>query len=631
MMRPFLLRRSLRSFDFARVAANHRSAGVCVVDHQGRFCLVNPVAERLLGWAEAELQGRDLHTTIHRCQHAEGSAACSLYQAVLGKTLFKRDDDVLRRKDGNTVPVSYLSSPLILEGQVAGTLIVFHDTTQQRQEMQELREREERYRCLAEASPEPMWLTDVYGYITMANARAAEMFGYGAWGELIHINALELFALNDRPGAVRARKRAINESDSTTEECHLLKGADGGNSSRAPFPAEVTISPLLTEDGKIKALLYAAHDLTERYASEEQHIGTRQATLPMEQAVALTLSGSTLLGDTIPRLLQTICECASWDVGAYWQVDTYEQVLRCGSFWHAADLPVNAFEALCHQLSFAPGVDLPGRAWRQNDPVWVSDVVGDTDMLRALVASKEGLHGAFCFPISAGGALQGVMEFFSRAPREPDPELLKAADSASAQIGWFLERHQAERTLRHQALHDGLTGLPNRTLLLDRLQRSLFVSRETGKPATLFLIDLDRFKQVNDTNGHEIGDGLLLQVARRIHDVLRDSDTIARLGGDEFAVLLPSTPLAGATVVAEKIVAALREPFTIEGIHLDMGGSIGIALYPEHGKEASHLLRAADAAMYVAKRNRIGYAVYSTEQGEQNSLLLPLSLDASSH
>jgi diguanylate cyclase (GGDEF)-like protein len=247
----------------------------------------------------------------------------------------------------------------------------------------------------------------------------------------------------------------------------------------------------------------------------------------------------------------------------------------------------------------------------QNEAIWVRDLVMETGVMRALIASREGMHGAICFPVSAGGALQGVIELLSRDSREADQVLLRATDTVSAQVGWFLERHQAEKELRHRALHDSLTGMPNRALLLDRLRRSLFVCRETGKPLALFLIDLDGFKEVNDRYGQEAGDEVLREVARRLQEALRDSDTVARLGGDEFAVLLPSTQEAGATVVAGKIVSALHTPFVVEGATVEIAGSIGIALYPDHGEESSMLLQAADAAMYVAKRRKSGYAVHA--------------------
>jgi len=171
-------------------------------------------------------------------------------------------------------------------------------------------------------------------------------------------------------------------------------------------------------------------------------------------------------------------------------------------------------------------------------------------------------------------------------------------------------RAEMEVALQHQAMHDALTGLPNRALLHDRLGQALLVARRERTPLALLLLDLDRFKEVNDTFGHHVGDALLVEVAARVQGVVRASDTVARLGGDEFAVLLPGDDAAGAGRAASSILAALDAPTTVEDHALHLAGSIGIALYPAHGADAATLLRQADIAMYVAKRTHSGHVVY---------------------
>ena len=174
------------------------------------------------------------------------------------------------------------------------------------------------------------------------------------------------------------------------------------------------------------------------------------------------------------------------------------------------------------------------------------------------------------------------------------------------------ERHQHLEALEHQALHDALTGLPNRLLLGDRLEQSIRAAEREGGALAVLLIDLDRFKDVNDMYGHAAGDALLTQVGPRLRGVLRSVDTIARVGGDEFVVILPAggrSEDVGRT--AEKILETLEAPFAVEGSSTEVSASVGIALYPEHGADGLQLLRAADAAMYMAKRSSRGYSVYS--------------------
>jgi len=179
--------------------------------------------------------------------------------------------------------------------------------------------------------------------------------------------------------------------------------------------------------------------------------------------------------------------------------------------------------------------------------------------------------------------------------------------------------------LEYQSLHDPLTGLPNRMLFNDRLRQAIVVGHRAREPVVLLIMDMDRFKEVNDTLGHQVGDLLLQQVALRLAATLRQSDTVARLGGDEFAVLPASgTDLNGGTHAAKKILQALEHPFVVDGRNIDVGASIGIAHCPEHGEEADTLMRHADVAMYVAKRTKRGYAVYAPQLDEHTAAHLAL-------
>ena len=187
------------------------------------------------------------------------------------------------------------------------------------------------------------------------------------------------------------------------------------------------------------------------------------------------------------------------------------------------------------------------------------------------------------------------------------------------------EQRAQKDALEYQTLHDPLTGLPNRTLFNDRLRQAIAIARRERKPLVLLIMDMDRFKDVNDTLGHHIGDLLLQQVALRLAATLRQSDTVARLGGDEFAVLpAGGTDLAGGSQAARKILHALEEPFLVDGRNIDVGASIGIALCPEHGEEADSLMRHADVAMYVAKRTKRGSAVYAPQHDENTAAHLAL-------
>ena len=181
--------------------------------------------------------------------------------------------------------------------------------------------------------------------------------------------------------------------------------------------------------------------------------------------------------------------------------------------------------------------------------------------------------------------------------------------------------------LQHLAVHDPLTGLPNRTLVLDRIQQGILNAKRNQNTMALIMIDLDHFKEVNDTLGHPVGDGLLIGVGESFQTVLRKPDTLGRLGGDEFAVVLPQADRDAALIVAGKLQAALQNPVQVEDSSFSIGASMGIALYPDHGADPSALLKCADVAMYVAKRNNDENAVYDPVHDDYNPNRLELLRD----
>ncbi|WP_432549519.1 putative bifunctional diguanylate cyclase/phosphodiesterase [Kineococcus esterisolvens] len=248
-------------------------------------------------------------------------------------------------------------------------------------------------------------------------------------------------------------------------------------------------------------------------------------------------------------------------------------------------------------------------------PVHVADLSQESRWTRFTPAAlAAGVHAVTAMPMMARGQVWGVVDLYSREPLRLNEEDLNAARlMAQVATNYVLHardretRQLAEDALRVQTLHDPLTGLPNRVLLLDRLTHALAATpRTAGTPAVLF-IDLDRFKQVNDTYGHAAGDRLLLGVAHALHAVLRPSDTLARLSGDEFIVVAGEQhperrPEGSATHLARRLLAALEHPIKVNGHSMVISASVGIA-YATDGDTPESLLHAADTAMYDAKAN----------------------------
>ncbi|HEV8436406.1 MAG TPA: EAL domain-containing protein [Thermoanaerobaculia bacterium] len=190
-----------------------------------------------------------------------------------------------------------------------------------------------------------------------------------------------------------------------------------------------------------------------------------------------------------------------------------------------------------------------------------------------------------------------------------------------------------EDEIRYQATHDALTGLPNRTLFLDRLSYAIAGAKRStgsavgGPSVGMIMMDVDRFKEINDTLGHQVGDQLLIDIGRRLEHTLRQSDTVARLGGDEFAVMFMAPTFKHAEEVAARIVGAFDAPIILGDVSIDVNASLGIALYPAHADDAGTLMRHADIAMYDAKREHSGIAVYEPGRDEHTLRRLSLIMD----
>lgn len=184
--------------------------------------------------------------------------------------------------------------------------------------------------------------------------------------------------------------------------------------------------------------------------------------------------------------------------------------------------------------------------------------------------------------------------------------------------------HHRQKALEYQALHDSLTSLPNRALLQDRLEQSIQQARRHNSTIALMLLDLDRFKNINDTLGHNVGDQVLQEISLRLHNCLRTSDTVARLGGDEFAIICPGVDTTQASAFIEKVISEIEQPITINKQNMHVGVSVGITLFPKNSDNADSLMRQADIAMYDAKHNKKNYCFFHRKMEELNASSLSL-------
>jgi diguanylate cyclase (GGDEF)-like protein/PAS domain S-box-containing protein len=479
----------------------------------------------------------------------------------------------------------------------------------------------------------------------------------------------------------------------------------------------------------------------------------------IEHAVTRVLADSDALEESMPRIIQIICEAMGWPCGSLWILDRPQDRFERRFAWSVPYSPVREFFDKSKSTIRLPACSgLIGRVLKGKETAWIPDVTLDQHFPRAEAAAAAGLRAAFAFPIQAGGNIVGVMEFFSKHAQGTDQEMLQSAHFIGRHIGQFFQRKMAEHALReseahfrsvveqasdsfyihdgdgrfidvnqhgcnslghtreqllsmsfldidvdmssdelahlqrqvangapivvesrhrrrdgttfpveirmgpikidgeeyllslvrdvserkaleehiqHLAFHDSLTHLPNRAMFNRQLQHAILQAQRYNKRLAVLFIDLDRFKNINDTLGHDAGDRLLQEMARRLSMCLRGSDIaqqpagasmVARLGGDEFVILVEEVTDTGRiSEVANRLLATMVREYLLEGQLIHMTASIGISVFPEDGHNEFSLMKHADIAMYRAKASgKNAFQFYSSQMDVHSTRLLAL-------
>lgn len=276
----------------------------------------------------------------------------------------------------------------------------------------------------------------------------------------------------------------------------------------------------------------------------------------------------------------------------------------------------------------ALGDSLPGRAWLTGSAVWCQPEAEPLEHLPRAHLPAD-VRTALAIPVLSEHGPLGIIECWLAEPRPRDERLLRVLQAVADQLGNVIQRQRAEQRLQQLAHYDAVTGLPNRVLFADRLERAMVEADRHGGLVGLIFVDLDRFKSINDGLGHDVGDRLLVRIAERLQGAVRVEDTVARLAGDEFGVLVPNLVRAEDLArVAGKLLEAFESPFEINGQPIRSGASLGLTLYPLDERSASGLLRNADAAMYRVKRGGGGmFCFFEPDMTAQANDRLALEAD----
>ncbi|HZG56440.1 EAL domain-containing protein [Paenibacillus sp.] len=406
---------------------------------------------------------------------------------------------------------------------------------------------------------------------------------------LTFFGAAHADAVRDGFEAVSSRARA-----QTLEVC--LTREDG-----TPAELSVTIVPL-PANGAASGAIAIAKDMTSR---------NKALRLVDGHALALEMIAKSLPLDDILRHIILLIEEQS---GALCSV-LLRDPERNSLYLKAAPSLPDAYNALMTDIPIGPDCGSCGTAAYLKTPVIAADIATDPRWrdIRS-IPEPFGLRACWSVPILQEGEAIGTFAMYYRECRAPGEDDLQLIERARSLAGLAIERKRQDETIRHMAFHDALTGLANRRCLEEALQRAIDrAGRAEGAVSVLFL-DLDRFKLVNDSLGHRIGDELLRQVGARLVEAAGERGLVARQGGDEFVLLLDEASETQARTVAERIVAAFEAPFVVQRHELFVTTSVGVSVFPEHGRDAQTLLKHADHAMYQAKQSgRNGYRLFRQE------------------
>ncbi|MBV8986713.1 MAG: EAL domain-containing protein [Acidimicrobiia bacterium] len=575
-------------------------------------------AERLFGHAEPEAIGRDADTLFT----PQESGAELIERACAGEPIVGADAHALRHDD-MVVPVAVTTVPV----PTGGAFVLVRDLTEQELFQSTLAESQARMDELQHLAHVGLWSWDA---------------GTGAvqWSEELHrIHDLEPGQFD---GSLAGHLAAVHPSDRALVSTWLQDAlhADGeleleyaivrptGQVRHVTVRAEVVHEA----DGRPGGLRGICQDLTER--KEVEQARERQlALVALLNRITAAANEATSVEHALRSCVDAVRDHIGWALGHVLFADPSGDFVYSSGVWsydRDSDDGLRRFRLASQAVQVPRGQLLPGRVLSDGRPVWLADFMSEPDFTRAAAAERAGFRTALAFPVLVGNDIVAVVELFSTQQQGLDEHLVAVLGACGSQVGRVVERTRAAEALSHQALHDPLTQLPNRALFIDRLEHAVAaVGRSQAMLAVLFL-DLDGFKVVNDSLGHDIGDVVLVRVAERLRRGLRPTDTVGRFGGDEFTILCENVKSEEEAIqVANRVAELVAQPVELAtGGELDLTASVGIAFARSPDERPENLLRDADAAMYRAKeQGRARHEVFDTSMHHKVAERLQLATD----
>jgi len=561
---------------------------IAIYDLEGRLVAGNPAAHALVG-EDFAVALRGEHFTEHLALDIARKSARSFAEcATTGKAV--EVESLMRDAHGASIPVRVRLVPARFDGAIVGVIGFARDMRAVRAAESQFMRAEQQFRALFESHPDALSMHDLDGRYLRINASLTRMCGYEA-AELIGETP-------DKLGTESAAERkallaAVRRGETVTLE-RAIRVKDG-----TMLDVSVLAVPLVIDEA-VRGYCAIVRDVTEQRRRERDAERAAKRIGDLYQiAAASTMSSDDKVTSALDRARIELD--GSW---AY--VGRFHDGLT--EITHVSGDPEVGFP-VGHALPIERTIS--SRVRDADGPVVVNDLSRSSSR-GVLEGRRAAWHSYIGVPLTVNGEQYGVVGVLSNARAlqlsATDVDYVRAI---GALIASAVQQGAREKRLDTLAFHDALTGLPNRALFSDRLERALLAARRNRRSFAVHYVDIDRFKNVNDTYGHHTGDGVLVAVADWLLSHVRDSDTVARIGGDEFVVLQPEIDAAQqAEDVAARLVTIRDAPLHVGEFAVPVRLSIGVAVYPADGSNTVDMLRAADAQLYgVKNRGRDGYAI----------------------
>jgi diguanylate cyclase (GGDEF)-like protein/PAS domain S-box-containing protein len=441
---------------------------------------------------------------------------------------------------------------------------------------------------LLDQLPDFIYVKDRRSRFVFANKAASQGVRFAVDGDLIGRTDFDLLDLDSAREIFLAEQELMSTGIAVEDREEHIKLADG-----RVLWLTTSKTALRDDNGQIVGLVGISRDITERKRQDARRHGHARL-------LEMIARGQPLVA-VLDAIVTTVEDELDGITASVLLLDEESQRLRHGA---ATRLPP-AYVKLIDGIGIGPKVGSCGTAAWRRSPVFVRDVLEDplwSDFRELAVIF--GFRSCWSTPImSADGRVLGTFGLYSNSPREATSLELELTAMATDIAGIAIERARAEERIQHMAHHDPLTGLPNRALFWTQFGRALHEGRREGRKITVAYVDVDNFKQINDTLGHAAGDEVLKTLASRMASCIRASDLLARLGGDEFAIVFSNISHDEAGVIRrlQELRIAVARPIDIDGGSVQATCSMGVAFFPQDGDTPETLLARADRAMYEAK------------------------------